>query len=153
MTERNFCPNIPSDISLYKFFHTVRVRYADTDAQQFVYYGAFFNFFEGARQEYWRRLGIKLDELMKSGFIIAVVDTSCRFHNAAGYDDILDVHVRTSDIRDRSFDIDFLVARRSDNMLIATARTSFVFINANDRKPCAIPNWISTSVRQFEESN
>ena len=48
---------LSQNVKDFHFFLPSRVHYADTDAQQVVYYGSFSRFFEAGRQEYWRRLG------------------------------------------------------------------------------------------------
>lgn len=138
------------EVSDYNYFLPVRVRYSEIEARNAVYYGSYFDFFEAGRQEYWHRLGIKLGELKRKGFIISVAETSCRYVKPAYYDDMLDIYVRTSCVRTRSFDIDYLVVRRTDEAIIATARTSFVLISIEDQKPCPIPEWIAAAVEQFE---
>jgi acyl-CoA thioester hydrolase len=133
----------------YHFFMTVRVRYPDVDSQQSVYYGAFFDFFEACRQEYWHRLGIKLGEMREKGYFITIAETSCRYRKSAHYDDVLDVYVRTSRIGKSSFDIDYLVVRRADAATIASARSAFVLVG-DDGKPREIPDWFTTAISQFE---
>ena len=152
MSRQSSCDGLSADTADFKFFLPVRVHYADTDAMQIVYYGAYFNFFESGRQEYWRRLGLKLEELRQKGYFLTIAETACRYFNPAYYDDVLDVYVRTSRMGKRSFDIDYLIIRRKDNKQIAAARTAFVLIDLIDRAPRDIPSWLITAVAQFDGS-
>lgn len=151
MTDTGHDPaHLSRNVEDYKFFLSVRVHYADTDAQQVVYYGAYSNFYEAARQEYWRRMGIKLQEVHQRGNYLSVVEFVNRYYAPAFYDDLLDVYVRTPEMRPRSFDLDYLVVRRRDSEPIAAARTVFVFVNHEDWKAVPIPDWFRTAVEQFE---
>ena len=152
MTEKNRYPeNLSTDSGDFKFFLPVRVHYADTDAQQVVYYGAYSRFFEAARQEYWRRMGVKLQEVHQKGNYLSIVEFVNKYYQPAFYDDVLDVYVRTPEIRERSFDLDYLVVRRRDSMVIVAARTIFVFVKHEDWKATGIPAWFRTAVEQYED--
>lgn len=55
--------------------HTIRVRYGETDAMKYVYYGNYAAYFEVARVELFRSLGMSYDEIEKeeSGFPFLII--------------------------------------------------------------------------------
>lgn len=69
----------------------LRVRYAETDQMGVVYHSNYFPYFEVARAEAIRQLGISYAEMEKSGIILPVVDVHVRFLRPARYDDLLTI--------------------------------------------------------------
>ena len=54
------------------FKHTVRVPYAHTDQMRYVYYANYLVYFEMARSEMLREVGLPYGELEKQGILVAV---------------------------------------------------------------------------------
>ncbi len=77
---------------------TIRVRYAETDQMGVVYHGHYFLYFETARAEAIRGLGITYADMEKMGIIMPVVDVHCRYLRPAKYDDLLTVKTLLKEI-------------------------------------------------------
>jgi acyl-CoA thioester hydrolase len=74
------------------FRHPVRVYWEDTDAGGIVFYANYLKFFERARTEWLRSLGVQQRALRdETGAIFVVSDTQVRFLRPARLDDMLDV--------------------------------------------------------------
>ena len=69
----------------------VRVRYAETDTMGVVYHGNYAQYFEVARVEAMRTLGISYREMEAMGIIMPVVELHTRFIRPAKYDDLLTI--------------------------------------------------------------
>lgn len=69
----------------------IRVRYAETDQMGVVYHSNFFPYFEVARVESLRELGVSYAEIEKMGVIMPVVDVHARYVRPALYDDLLTI--------------------------------------------------------------
>ncbi|MFI5193145.1 MAG: acyl-CoA thioesterase [Chitinophagales bacterium] len=67
----------------------IRVRYAETDQMNVVYYGNYAQYFEVARAESIRKLGFTYKEMEASGVIMPVVEMQTKFLRPAHYDDLL----------------------------------------------------------------
>ncbi len=81
-----------------KTFKTqLRVRYAETDAAEVVYYGSFFLYFEVGKIEMYREIGIPYK------WDIPIVDTYCKYLSPVYFDDLLEVHTNFADIKEKSF--------------------------------------------------
>ncbi len=72
----------------------IRVRYAETDAMGVAYHGHYFTWFEVARVELMRALGLRYRDLEAEGIYLPVVACRARFLAAARYDASL--RVRTA---------------------------------------------------------
>lgn len=66
-----------------------RVPYADTDQMGHVYYANYLIYFERLRNELLRGLGTTYKEWEGKGFFLPVIETYCRYHAPAYYDDLL----------------------------------------------------------------
>jgi acyl-CoA thioester hydrolase len=76
------------------FRHALRVYWEDTDAGGVVFYANYLKFFERARTEWLRSLGIGQQALRaETGAIFIVSDSSVRYLRPARLDDLLDVTV------------------------------------------------------------
>ncbi len=76
------------------FSHTLRVYWEDTDAGGVVFYANYLKFFERARTEWLRHLGVAQQALRDStGAIFVVTDTRVRYRAPARLDDELRVTV------------------------------------------------------------
>jgi acyl-CoA thioester hydrolase len=76
------------------FRHTVRVYWEDTDAGGVVFYANYLKFFERARTEWLRSMGIEQHALReRTNAIFVVSDTALRYRKPARLDDLLDVTV------------------------------------------------------------
>ncbi len=69
----------------------IRVRYAETDQMNVVYYGNYAQYFEVARAESIRNLGFTYKEMEELGVIMPVVEMQTKFLRPAHYDDLLNI--------------------------------------------------------------
>ncbi len=67
----------------------IRVRYAETDQMNVVYYGNYAQYFEVARAESIRKLGFTYKEMEALGVIMPVVEMQTKYLRPAHYDDLL----------------------------------------------------------------
>jgi acyl-CoA thioester hydrolase len=79
---------------------TVRVRYAETDRMDVVYYANFLVWFEIARVELLRQLGFDYKKMeIEDDLMLPVVDVSCRYKAPARYDDLIVIETRVAAMR------------------------------------------------------
>jgi acyl-CoA thioester hydrolase len=69
----------------------IRVRYQETDAAGVVYYSNYLVYFEVARVESLRAVGMPITEVERRGVILPAVSASCSYHRPAHVDDLLEV--------------------------------------------------------------
>lgn len=75
------------------FSHEIklRVRYSETDQMSFVYYGNYASYFEVARVESMRDLGVSYNELEQSGILMPVSKYSIDFIKPCYYDELITI--------------------------------------------------------------
>jgi acyl-CoA thioester hydrolase len=87
-------PNACAATPEHPFRHSLRVYWEDTDAGGVVFYANYLKFFERARTEWLRALGVGQQALREAtGAIFVVTDTQLRYLAPARLDDMLSVTV------------------------------------------------------------
>ncbi len=118
----------------------IRVRYQETDAMGVVYYANYLTWFEVARTEHLRTLGIIYTELEKKGYRLMVASVSCRYLCPARYDEEVTLETRITNIGRTSmkFEYEFFTGEK----LITTGESVHVFTDISG-KPVRMPEEIS----------
>ena len=125
------------------FVWALRVYFEDTDAGGVVYHSRYLNFFERARTEMLRDLGVSQTELKeKHGLIWVVLDIHVAFKQAARLDDELLVTCELTWTRGVRQGFLQRMTRKSDGVLVATAELSAVMLHADSHKPARVLPWI-----------
>jgi acyl-CoA thioester hydrolase len=80
------------------FEFPVRVYWEDTDAGGIVFYANYLKFFERARTEWLRHLGLEQQQLKDdTGGMFVVSETQLKYHRPAQLDDLLQVSAQLQD--------------------------------------------------------
>ena len=119
----------------------MRVRYADTDADQVVYYGTYLTYFEVARVEWLRALGYPITRILEQGIILPVVEARIRYLRPARVDDLLTVRATLTTVGPASFAFDYEV-EREDGLLLVTGWTRLAVCERDTARACAMPPWL-----------
>jgi acyl-CoA thioester hydrolase len=118
---------------------TFRVRYAETDQMQVVYYANFLVWFEIGRSDYCREHGFVYREMEEQdGLFIIVAEARCRYKAPARYDDEVEVRTRLKATRKRVLVFGYEVYRLPDEEMLAEGETVHV-ITDREGHPRALP--------------
>ena len=131
----------------FKFSAYVRVGFSDTDAQGIVYYGRYLPYFDLARVEYHRHLGLLVTDRGEHDFVMRAA--SVLYEAPARFDDLLEVFIRTTRIGRTSVTSAFC-AVRADDELMCTAEQTLVLVDLAGRRPVPVPEHYRDAVAAFE---
>src|SRR5438552_18860226 len=134
----------------FKFSAQTRVGFSDTDAQGIVYYGRYLPYFDQARVEYHRSLGLLGMEIGEEGQEFVMRALSVDYHAPAVFDDLIEVNVRLGRIGRTSATYDLAAYRARDDVLMVTAQQTLVLVDLDERKAVPIPETYSKAIRAFE---
>ena len=132
----------------FKFSAFARVGFSDTDAQGIVYYGRYLSYFDLARVEYERHLGLLRKEAVGKDFVMR--SCSVVYEAPARFDDMLEVFVRTRRIGVTSIGYELCAYRVADDLLMCTAEQVLVLVAVPERRPTAISDAYRRTVADFE---
>jgi YbgC/YbaW family acyl-CoA thioester hydrolase len=83
----------------FRFFHRLRVRWAEVDMQKIVFNAHYLMYFDTAMTDYWRALALPYEETMvQLGGDLYVKKASVEYHGSARFDDRLDVALKCARI-------------------------------------------------------
>lgn len=126
----------------------VRVRYAETDRMGYVYYGNYATYFEVARVETLRYIGTSYKELEDSGIMLPVLEYKTKYLKPAKYDDLLTIRTFIRQKPSIRITFDYEVYNQ-ENVLLNTAETTLVFVNAQTGKPCQAPSEVLNRMESY----
>ena len=132
----------------FKYSSLTRVGFSDTDAQGIVYYGRYLPYFDQARVEYARHLGVLPTGPEENEFVMRA--NSIEYHAPARFDDLLEVFIRVSRIGTTSVTYECSAYRVDDDVLMVTAQQTLVLVDLDERKPCAVPASFKDRIQEFE---
>ena len=132
---------------MYKSTTKVRVRYSETDMMGYVYYGNYATYFEVARVEAIRSLGVSYRQMEDDGIALPVLDFSIKYYKPAFYDDELTVETIIKEIPKARIHFTYKTYNASDELL-NEAETTLVFINKATMKPCAAPEYFIEKLKK-----
>ena len=129
------------------FAWPVRVYYEDTDAGGVVYYANYLKFFERARTEWLRSLGLNQDKLAREENLIFVVrSATLDFASPARLDDMLEVTVEPQKLA-RVY-VKLAQEARRGGQVIARAEIKVACLDRGNFRPIAMPKSLYESIQQ-----
>jgi acyl-CoA thioester hydrolase len=131
------------------FAWPVRVYWEDTDAGGIVFYANYLKFFERARTEWLRSLGIGQRSLRETaGGMFIVAQTSVRYHRAARLDDELLVTAEVQETGRVSLIIAQQAILRPTGALLCDGTIRIGWVEAGSLKPARIPPTLLEALKQ-----
>ena len=121
--------------------NTIRVRYAETDPMKYVYYGNYATYFEVARVELFRTLGMPYDDIEKQGIWLPVSEFSIKYLKPALYDQNLEIHTFIKKIPGVRIEFDYEIYNDSKEK-ITEAKTTLFFLDSKLNKVIKCPDFL-----------
>jgi acyl-CoA thioester hydrolase len=132
------------------FEFPIRVYWEDTDAGGIVFYANYLKFFERARTEWLRSLGVGQQALReRTGGMFVVSETTARYHRPARLDDELLVSARLCEAGRASLVIEQQAWRAGEaaRELLCDGRIRIGWVAADTLRPERIPASILETLR------
>lgn len=133
---------------MYSFDSQLRVRYGETDAMGFVYYGIYPLYYETGRTEMMRHLGFTYRKMEEMGIIMPVISMNCNYHKPARYDDLLTVRTIVRKMPETRILFDYEIYNESNELLNA-GQTTLVFVDRDRGRPVKIPEFLKSVLEKY----
>jgi acyl-CoA thioester hydrolase len=125
-----------------RVFHSkFTVRYSETDRMGYLYYGHYAAYFEVARVEALRELGVVYKQLEDEGILLPVRTFNIHYKVPAHYDDVVQIQTRIEQFSGTR--ILFAFESYRDETLLNTAEVELVFVDKTSGRPCKAPQHIA----------
>jgi len=116
----------------------LRVRYHETDQMGYVHHGNYSHYYELARTELFKRLGLSYKELEEKGIMMPVLEMSIRYIKAVTYDEEITVKTTLRELPTVRIKFNFSLFN-AQGELVNQADVTLIFIDAKTRRPCRPP--------------
>ena len=122
-----------------------RVRYGETDKMGISYYANYFVWFEAARSEYFRTIGLPYTDCEEKGYFLPVVETGAKYLAPSTYDDLLVVRTSVAELKQSAIRFEYQIFKKADQAkaypILCHGFSVHVFVDRNMR-PCRMPEEI-----------
>ena len=131
----------------------IRVRWMECDGQGIVYNGAYLDYLEIGQAEYYRNLGFAIYIIPQTGYFdFVVVKSTQEFKAPAKVDEIIEVHVRVSNIGNTSLTLNLEIYAEGNDRLLTSIETVYVGYDTATESTRPVPDAIRELVTHFEET-
>ncbi|MDP4189170.1 MAG: thioesterase family protein [Bacteroidota bacterium] len=131
--------------------YTLRVKYPDTDQMGTVHHSNYAKYYETARWELLRSLGISYHSVEEAGYMLPVISMNFKFLKTTHYDEQLRVHTTLKSVKG----VRVLFAYKlfnEKNELINEAETELAFVKKENWRPCGAPDFFLKAIAENAQS-
>ncbi|MEJ8853213.1 YbgC/FadM family acyl-CoA thioesterase [Variovorax robiniae] len=133
----------------FRFFHRLRVRWAEVDMQKIVFNAHYLMYFDTAIADYWRALALPYEESMVAmGGDLYVRKATVEFNASARADDMVDVAMRCARIGTSSLLFEGALFRGDE--LLVTCELVYVFADPATQTSKPVPDVLRTLLTDYE---
>ncbi len=129
------------------FTHSLRVRYAECDAQGVVFNAHYLAYLDISITELWREALGGYQRMIDEGIDVMVVDARLRFHRGARFDDLLRLGVEVARLGQTSISSDHSIMRGDELLLEATMH--HVLVDLDSHTKTTLPDWLRDGLRPW----
>ena len=133
----------------FRFFHRLRVRWAEVDMQKIVFNAHYLMYFDTAMSDYWRALALPYESTMQAlQGDLYVKKASVEFHASARVDDQLDVALKCSRIGNSSLLFTGAIFRGEQHLI--SGELIYVFADPATQTSKPVPVALRDAMLGFE---
>ena len=129
----------PEKEPIYTYRHSLRSRYGETDKMGYVYYGRYLEYFEVARTEMIRAMGMPYSDLEEKGIMLPVIQTHVDYKSPIYYDELMHVDVYIYDLPLVKLETYYQIFTERNEKPHARGYVTLCFMNRKNRKPRRAP--------------
>lgn len=133
---------------MFRFETKIRVRYGEVDQMGYVYYGNYALYYEVARVETLRYLGVTYKEIEETGILMPVLESRSKFIEPASYDENLKIVTTIREKPRARIKFDYEIYNQKNN-LIHEGETVLVFVDKVTKKPCRPPETLHKVLQPY----
>lgn len=130
----------------------IRVRYGETDKMGVVYHGSYVDYYEVARTELMRSIGIAYAKLEEDGYLLPVLNLNITYKKTAYYDEILTIKTKIKEIPSFKIRFDYETINEK-NELINTGEAILIFTKKETMRPCKPPEFLIKKIKKNWQSS
>lgn len=133
---------------MYEATTRIRVRYGETDAMGYLYYGKYALFYEVGRTDLFRGLGITYKEMEASGIKMPVAEYYTKYIRPIYYDDVVTVKTLIKDWPQRRIVFHTQLFNEKEK-LVNQGYVNLAFVDIKTGKPTTAPKMLLEKLEPF----
>ena len=122
-----------------------RVMYPDTDQMGTVHHSNYAKYYETARWELLRSIGITYRSVEEAGFMLPVIRMNVRFRKTVHYDDLLTVKTTLKNMKGARIWFTYKLYNASGE-LVNEAETELASVCKKNWRPCVMPDFLVNAI-------
>ena len=135
--------------NMYEHSTSVRVRYAETDQMDIVYYGNYAQYFEVGRVESIRALGFTYKRMEEMGVHMPVVHMDVRYLRPAHYDDLITIKTTLRNLPLQHEIVFYQEVFNEQQKLLTRGKITLFFINSATGKRTQMPETLRKALEAY----
>lgn len=134
---------------MYESTTQVRVRYAETDQMNVVYYGNYAQYFEVGRVECIRQLGYTYKDMEASGVMMPVIELNIKYLRPATYDDLITIKTQIRELpHDHRIEF-FQEVYNEQGKMLTSGKVQLYFLEMKTWKKTKMPEEMYTRLAPY----
>jgi acyl-CoA thioester hydrolase len=135
----------------FAFSTSVRIRFAETDAQGIAHHASFVLWLEVARVAYLERHAGGYPAIRDRGIEALTTEVCLRYHRAAYFDETLTIWARCRDLRGARFTYEYRIEREGEP--VADGYSRHATVDRETYRPTRVPDWLADAIVTAEASS
>lgn len=136
---------------MYNSETQVRVRYAETDQMNVVYYGNYAQYFEVGRVECIRQLGYTYKDMEATGVIMPVIELNIKYLRPATYDELLTIKTQIRELPEDHRIEFFQEVYNEQHKMLTSGKVVLYFLNVKTWQKTTMPTELRDKLKVYFE--
>lgn len=112
----------------------IKIRFSEVDSLRIVWHGHYVKYLEEAREAFGEKYQLGYLDVEKQGYVTPIIKVDIDYKRQLRYGDTAIIEAKYVDSAAAKLIFDFVIRRKSNNEIIATARTIQVFLFLESRE-------------------
>ena len=119
----------------------IYVRFSEVDSMNVVWHGNYVKYLEDGREAFGRKYGIGYMDFVREGIIVPLVNIELDYKKTLKYGEKAIVEIKYVDCAAAKLMFEYCIYRSSNNEIIATAKSTQVFLNTKMELNLSFPDF------------
>lgn len=134
---------------MYSYDTKIRICYGDVDQMGFVYYGNYLKFYEIARGESMRALGLSYRDMEERGVMMPVVKAELNYKKPAHYDDLITIRTFVRQMPQGPRMDFYYEVYNEKSQLLNHGFSQLAFVKKDTGVPCRCPDYFTELLKPY----
>jgi YbgC/YbaW family acyl-CoA thioester hydrolase len=110
-----------------------KIMWGDLDSLGIVFYPRYYEWMDGCGHLFFESLGFNINDLWQERQIqFGLVETSCRYFSPGRYHDEIEIHVRVTDLAEKTVGLTYEIKRAAEGSRMVEGREKRICMDVSD---------------------